>query len=202
MAPFLSFTAEEAWAVFAPAPASTEAPQAAARTIFTETFWDFGGQAAQGLTARVSGPTEQEQTLLARWVRIRAIRDAVNKEIEVKRSAGLVGSSLQADAFVEAPRTELAVDIKAEQSDFALLQSLGDDLKYVFMTSEVGLTPSNPGEQLRVVIGRAWRDKCARCWHYPKYESQNHVGVDPAHPTICGRCVSNLYGAGEVRTVA
>jgi len=28
------------------------------------------------------------------------------------------------------------------------------------------------------------------------------VGQDAAHPTICGRCVSNLHGAGEVRTVA
>ena len=29
-----------------------------------------------------------------------------------------------------------------------------------------------------------------------------HVGHDPAHPTLCARCTSNLYGAGEVRRVA
>jgi len=28
------------------------------------------------------------------------------------------------------------------------------------------------------------------------------VGADAAHPGICGRCVSNLHGAGEVRRVA
>jgi len=192
MAPFLSFTAEEAWAVFAPAPASTEAPQGSARTLFTETFWDFGGQAAQGLTARISGSTEQEQALLARWARIRAIRDAVNKEIEVKRSAGLVGSSLQAEVFVSVPQT-----------DFDLLDSLGSDLKFVLITSKVELTAASQDGALSVVVGSASSRglaKCERCWHYPDYP--NHVGVDPAHPTICGRCVSNLHGAGEVRTVA
>jgi isoleucyl-tRNA synthetase len=192
MAPFLSFTAEEAWAVFAPAPSSTEAPQAAARTLFTETFWDFGGQAAQGLTARISGSTEQEEALLARWARIRAIRDAVNKEIEVKRSAGLVGSSLQAEVFVSVPQT-----------DFDLLDSLGSDLKFVLITSKVELTAASQDGALSVVVGSASSRglaKCERCWHYPDYP--NHVGVDPAHPTICGRCVSNLHGAGEVRTVA
>jgi len=39
--------------------------------------------------------------------------------------------------------------------------------------------------------------KCERCWHY-----RDDVGHDPAHPTICGRCTSNLYGAGEIRKVA
>jgi isoleucyl-tRNA synthetase len=36
--------------------------------------------------------------------------------------------------------------------------------------------------------------KCERCWHW-----RPDVGGDPAHPTICGRCVSNLFGAGEAR---
>jgi isoleucyl-tRNA synthetase len=39
--------------------------------------------------------------------------------------------------------------------------------------------------------------KCERCWHW-----RDDVGADPAHPTICGRCISNLFGAGEVRTFA
>ena len=181
MAPFLSFTAEEAWAVFSPGSASG--------TIFTETFWDFGGQAPQGLTARASGESEAERALLARWARIREIRDAVNKEIEVKRSTGLVGSSLQADAFLLLP-----------SADFALLDSLGEDLKFVLITSKAVLTAASENEVLTVAIGKAWRDKCNRCWHYPDYPNQ--VGADPAHPDICSRCVSNLYGAGETRTVA
>jgi isoleucyl-tRNA synthetase len=185
MAPFLSFTAEEAWAVFAPAPESGSGPQDEARTLFTETFWDFGGQAAQGLTARVSGSTEQEQALLARWARIRAIRDVVNKEIEAVRTAGGVGSSLQAHVVV-----------RANGEDSALLQSLGEDLKFVFITSVADVAPSADGS-LSVEVTPSTAAKCERCWHW-----RADVGQDAAHPTICGRCVSNLHGAGEARTVA
>jgi isoleucyl-tRNA synthetase len=39
--------------------------------------------------------------------------------------------------------------------------------------------------------------KCERCWHY-----REDVGTDEAHPSLCGRCVSNLFGAGETRKVA
>jgi isoleucyl-tRNA synthetase len=197
MAPFLSFTAEEAWAVFAPATGTAGAAPGAVRTLFTETFWDFGGQAAQGLTARrnvgtaqglaasAGAQTDAEQALLARWARIRAIRDAVNKEIEAVRTAGGVGSSLQANVVV-----------RANAEDVALLQSLGEDLKFVFITSVADVAPSADG-MLRVEVTPSTAAKCERCWHW-----RDDVGQDAAHPTICGRCVSNLHGAGEVRTVA
>jgi isoleucyl-tRNA synthetase len=193
MAPFLSFTAEEAWAVFAPA---GDTP-GEARTLFTETFWDFGGQAAQGLTARrnvgtaqglaasAGAQTDAEQALLTRWARIRAIRDAVNKEIEAVRTAGGVGSSLQANVVV-----------RANAEDVALLQSLGEDLKFVFITSVADVAPSTDGS-LSVEVTPSTAVKCERCWHW-----RDDVGQDAAHPTICGRCVSNLHGAGEARTVA
>ncbi|MFY8085147.1 MAG: zinc finger domain-containing protein, partial [Rubrivivax sp.] len=156
------------------------------RTLFTETFWDFGGQAAQGLTARISGPTEQEQALLARWARIREIRDVVNKEIEAVRTAGGVGSSLQAN-----------VSVHAGDADRALLDSLGEDLKFVFITSVACVRPPAEGDVLRVEVTPSSAMKCERCWHW-----RDDVGQDHAHPTLCGRCVSNLYGAGEPRTVA
>jgi isoleucyl-tRNA synthetase len=178
MAPFLSFTAEEAWAVYSPGSASG--------TIFTETFWDFGGQAAQGLTARVSGESEAEQALLARWARIREIRDAVNKEIEAVRTAGGVGSSLQAN-----------VTVYAGPADRSLLESLGEDLKFVFITSAARVTPLAEGDGLRVEVVPSTSVKCERCWHW-----RDDVGQEEAHPTICGRCVSNLYGTGETRSVA
>jgi isoleucyl-tRNA synthetase len=185
MAPFLSFTAEEAWAVFTATPASGDATQSAGRSLFTETFWDFGGHAAQGLTARVSGPTEAEQALLARWARTREIRDAVNKEIEAVRTAGDVGSSLQANVVV-----------RAGADDRVLLRSLGEDLKFVFITSVAELADSADGT-LSVEVTPSTAPKCERCWHW-----RDDVGADAAHPTICGRCVSNLHGAGEVRSVA
>jgi isoleucyl-tRNA synthetase len=157
MAPFLSFTAEEAWKVFD-----------GGSTIFTETYWML---------------PEPDAALLAKWERVRAIRDVVNKEIENVRSAGAVGSSLQAN---------VALGVAAE--DEAILRTLGEDLKFVFITSRASV---QPGSELQVTVTPSSDPKCERCWHY-----RADVGSDPAHPTICGRCVSNLHGAGETRTVA
>ncbi len=159
MAPFLSFTAEEAW------------PIASGRdtSIFVETYVDT---AAWG-----------DEALLARWSRLRTIRDAVNREIEAVRAEGRVGSSLQAN-----------VEISAAPDDYALLQSLGGDLKFVLITSAASVVP---GEALAIRVTPSTAAKCERCWHW-----RDDVGADTAHPTICGRCVSNLYGPGEVRRVA
>ena len=78
--------------------------------------------------------------------------------------------------------------------DHALLASLGDDLKFVFITSAIELI----AEGALSVQAEASKDpKCERCWHY-----RADVGAEPAHPTLCGRCVSNLHGPGEPRTVA
>ncbi|WP_341891110.1 isoleucine--tRNA ligase [Variovorax sp. YR752] len=159
MAPFLSFTAEEAWKVFAPG---------ASPSIFTETYWKF---------------ETPDEALLAKWTRIREIRDLANKEIEAVRTAGQVGSSLQAN-----------LKITANAADHALLAALGDDLRFVTITSVVALAE---GAELAVQVTPSSAQKCERCWHW-----RDDVGHDPAHPTICGRCTSNLHGAGEARKVA
>lgn len=159
MAPFLSFTAEEAWKVFAPG---------ASPSIFTEVYWTFDAP---------------DEALLAKWARIREIRDVANKQIEALRTDGKVGSSLQA-----------TLSITANAADHALLASLGDDLKFVTITSLARLLA---GDELAVSVAPSTAQKCERCWHY-----RDDVGVDPAHPTICGRCTSNLFGAGEQRKVA
>jgi isoleucyl-tRNA synthetase len=162
MAPFLSFTAEEAWAVFAPDQGS----------IFKQTYWNFAGVGAT-----------TDAALLAKWQQVREVRDAVNKAIETVRADGGVGSSLQAEVTVVAP-----------PEAHATLASLGEDLKFVLITSKATL---RPGESLEVLVTPSTATKCERCWHW-----RDDVGHDPAHPTICGRCTSNLHGAGEARTVA
>jgi isoleucyl-tRNA synthetase len=165
MAPFLSFTAEEAWAVLG---AAGKTPTGTRASIFMDTY------APQG---------EVDIPLLAKWARIREIRDGVNKDIEALRAEGKVGSSLQA-----------TITLEAAEPDQTLLASLGEDLKFVFITSAVEL---KPGNALQVQVKPSTAVKCERCWHY-----REDVGHDPAHPTICGRCTSNLYGAGETRTAA
>ena len=165
MAPFLSFTAEEAWAVLG---AAGKTPSATRESIFMDVYATL--------------PTADE-ALLAKWSRIREIRDAVNKEIEALRTQGQVGSSLQAN-----------VTLTVNPEDHALLSGLGADLKFVFITSAIDLVA---GEALSIAAASSTAVKCERCWHY-----RDDVGADPAHPGLCGRCTSNLFGAGETRKFA
>jgi isoleucyl-tRNA synthetase len=167
MAPFLSFTAEEAWKVFAPS------ADPATQTLFTETWWDFGAAGAG------------QPALLDKWAQIRGVREAVNKRVEAVRSEGRLGSSLQAEVRIGVPPGDAAVQA---------LRSLDDALKFVLITSQARVEDA---PDLRVDVQPSTAPKCERCWHY-----RDDVGRDPAHPTICGRCTSNLYGPGEVRTIA
>jgi len=107
----------------------------------------------------------------------------VNKAIEAVRTTGAIGSSLQA---------EIALGVNGE--DLALLSSLGDDLKFVLITSAANAVLA---DELSITVTPSTHQKCERCWHY-----RADVGINPEHPTICGRCESNLYGDGETRTVA
>ena len=118
------------------------------------------------------------------WYDIRAVREQVNKKLEEQRAAGTIGSALQAE-----------VDVYAAQETFELLSRLGDDLRLVFITSRAEVH-RHEGE-LEIRVTPSPHTKCARCWHY-----RADVGSDASHPTLCGRCVSNLFGAGEARSYA
>ena len=157
MAPFLSFTAEEAWHVLG-----------MGQTIFSDSYVHL---------------PEPDLPLMGKWSRILKLREEVNKEIELVRSQGLVGSSLQAE-----------VDLTLAKDDMQLLQSLGEDVRFVFITSALRL---HAGEALGIKVAPSAHTKCERCWHY-----REDVGHDTAHATLCGRCTSNLFGAGESRLVA
>ncbi|MDD2878980.1 MAG: isoleucine--tRNA ligase [Rhodoferax sp.] len=165
MAPFLSFTAEEAWTVLG---AAGKTPVATRESIFMDTY---------------SALAEPDAALLAKWTRIRELRDLVNKDIEVLRADGKLGSSLQAN-----------VALTVAPDDHALLASLGNDLKFVFITSAIELVA---GDAISIRASTSNGIKCERCWHY-----RDDIGSDPAHPTLCGRCTSNLFGAGEARVFA
>ena len=107
----------------------------------------------------------------------------MNKDIETLRAAGQVGASLQAE-----------VSLSVNPADYALLKSLGEDLKFVFITSAVSLREA---ASAKVTASPSAAAKCERCWHY-----RDDVGHDTAHPGLCGRCTSNLFGAGESRVSA
>ncbi len=159
LAPILSFTAHEAWVVLGNAD-----------NVFLDR-WHATPQIADA------------DALTKSFAAIREVRAVVQKEIEVQRTDGKLGSSLQAEATISAP-----ADLAAE------LAKLGDDLKFVMITSKVSVTTST---ELSISVTASAAQKCERCWHY-----RDDVGSDAEHPTLCGRCVENVAGSGEVRTHA
>ncbi|MFC0166659.1 isoleucine--tRNA ligase [Pseudoduganella danionis] len=169
MAPALSFTAEEAWAIFA----SADAFKASDETIFTQTWWQLPAD-------------PQAEALLAKYTALRTVRTDVTKQLEDLRASGAIGSSLQAE-----------LTIKAAGDKYALLASLDDDLKFVFITSAAKVLQVGTEAEEAVEVAASSAEKCERCWHY-----RADVGSHADHPTLCGRCHSNLFGAGEQRKFA
>jgi len=174
MAPILSFTAEEIW---------RHLPGIRGESAFFETWYSLPGDAGTELT--------QE----AYWARVLAVRSEVAKEIEKARVAGVLGASLEAE-----------VDLYVDASLRSLLGSLENELRFALITSEVrlhdlaahpaaGTETAIPG--LRVQVNPSAHAKCGRCWH-----RRADVGADAAHPSLCGRCVTNLSGEGEPRRFA
>ena len=139
-------------------------------TIFTTLFHDVPS-------------THDAGALQERWSRLRQIRADVMREIEVVRSEGKIGSSLAAQ-----------VTVQAAPDDYALLSSLGDDLRFVLIVSQAQV---QTGDTLAISVSPTPEAKCERCWHH-----RADVGSHADHATLCGRCVSNLFGDGEVRSHA
>ncbi|HKO87688.1 MAG TPA: isoleucine--tRNA ligase [Burkholderiales bacterium] len=121
--------------------------------------------------------------LMSRWSVLRQVRAEVQKDMEQLRAAGSIGSSLQAD-----------VEIHASGDRYTALSSIGDDLRFVFISSRATLVKASTE---KIIVMPSTSQKCERCWHY-----REDVGADDTHPSICGRCVSNLYGSGEPRNHA
>ena len=132
-------------------------------------------------------PTQpDDQALQQRWSTIRAIRSLVLKKLEDSRAQAEIGSSLAA-----------TVEIRANKEDFTVLNGLGNDLRFVLIVSEVRVIEVSTPEQQGISVSPSRYEKCERCWHY-----RNEVGQHPEHPTLCERCITNLYGAGETRHCA
>ncbi len=164
IAPILSFTADEIWGLL---------NLSAETTVFEDFWYDIP---AHGLQAN----------RIEAWQTIISARAMAAKEIEVLRSAGEVGSSLQAE-----------LEFYASESTFEALNSIEDDLRFVMITSSTKVTKVVSEIEQKILVKPSAQKKCDRCWHY-----RTDVGADAAHPTICGRCVSNLFGKGEARKYA
>ena len=128
------------------------------------------------------------------WAAILQAKEAINKVIEEQRNQGLIKGSLGAD-----------IELFADQDLHASLAKLGDELRFVTITSkaalrplvEAGETQDSMLEGLKVAVQRSDARKCVRCWHFI-----DDVGSNPEHPDVCGRCIDNISGQGEARAHA
>ncbi|MHB8255034.1 MAG: isoleucine--tRNA ligase [Acidiferrobacter sp.] len=143
---------------------------------------------------RFAGLASEAQDLMS-WSLMLDLRQAVGPELERLRVSGAVGSSLDAE-----------LDLYVGPDLMARLSGLADELRYVFITSELRLHPlaSRPDmavatarDDLFVGVTPSPHTKCARCWHH-----RPEVGTLPAYPDLCSRCAGTLTGAPKVRRYA
>ncbi|HET8690668.1 MAG TPA: class I tRNA ligase family protein, partial [Steroidobacteraceae bacterium] len=132
------------------------------------------------------------------WDAVIALKADVSREIERLRAAGALGAPLEA-----------AVDVYLDEAQHRRMAALGDELRFVLITSKARIRPAgeHPADAVAattVAKEGAWiavtvesAPKCVRCWH-----RRADVGSDPAHPGICGRCAGNLELPGETRKFA
>ena len=80
-----------------------------------------------------------------------------------------------------------------------------NELRFVLLTSKAVVSlDSAPATAmntevagLSVLVEASDATKCGRCWHHIE-----DVGSVAEHPELCGRCVTNVSGEGEVRHYA
>ncbi|MCA6222112.1 isoleucine--tRNA ligase [Photorhabdus antumapuensis] len=161
-----------------------ELPGKRAQYVFTEEWYD-------GLFGLAAGEPMND----AFWADLLAVRGEVNKVLEQARADKHIRSSLEA-----------AVTLYADNELADKLNSLGDELRFVLLTSQVVVADyAQAGEDaqqseigsLKIAFRRADGEKCPRCWHYAK-----DVGLVAEHAELCGRCVTNVAGNGEERKFA
>lgn len=171
LAPILSFTAEEIWQYI---------PGHAEKTIFVEQWYQDW--------PNVSRINEDK------WQKLQVIRDEVNKALEIKRQAGVIGSGLAAK-----------ITLYVEPNELSWLQAFADELKFFFITSHCDIESKehvsaeglfqNEDQSIWIDVQASEHEKCERCWH--RHET---VGKSDVHPSLCLRCEGNISGQSEHRT--
>ena len=170
LAPILSFTAEEIWRFL---------PGKRAESVFLETWY--------------AAPEAQADPI--DWPAFIQLRGDVVRELEKLRETGSIGAPLDAEA-----------DIYCTAAELGRFDALGAELRFLLITSEArvhqvtappaGATAAtNTGSAgVWIAVKPAAAAKCVRCW-----QKRPDVGLNSAHPELCGRCVSNIEGPGERR---
>jgi isoleucyl-tRNA synthetase len=182
MSPILSFTAEEIWKII-----PGQRSDSCAASVFLDAWYTFPEMVAKN-----------SDMDLVYWTKVMEVRDVVSKRLEELRTAGEIGSSLDAE-----------VDLYCGREIYDVLAKLGDELRFVLITSyaRIQLVETPPENAKHITLStndEIWIDvaasaftKCVRCWHH-----REDVGLVVEHPEICSRCVDNVSGNGEPRYFA
>ncbi|OOR98441.1 isoleucine--tRNA ligase [Haemophilus paracuniculus] len=175
IAPILSFTADEIWGYL---------PKVANRAefVFTEEFYN-------GLFALDASDKLDDNY----WQQLLKVRAEVNRVLEQARNEKIIGAGLEAK-----------VTVYANDQIRPLLEQLSNELRFVLITSQAIIKPLAEADVaegelsgLAVKVERADGEKCPRCWHFA-----TDIGANAEHSTVCGRCVENVAGNGELRQFA
>ncbi len=175
LAPIISFTAEELWQAM-------PGQQGRANSPLLGSWYE--------LPTAPAGSLNNDD-----WQQLLELREVVKKQLETLRAEKTIGGSLDAD-----------VTFYADGKSAERLNALGEELRFVFITSEAQVKPlaeapagaEAVSDELKISSARFNAEKCERCWH-----RRPDVGDHAAHPTLCGRCVTNISEeAGESRVFA
>ena len=115
------------------------------------------------------------------WKRLFEIKDSVNQSIEQLRNDNKLKGSLDA-----------VVNIEAHDADFSIIEKLGTELHFLFISSEANI---KKGSSLKINITNSKHEKCVRCWH-----RDITVGKNDLYREICQRCITNIAAEGEQRS--
>jgi isoleucyl-tRNA synthetase len=175
LAPILTFTAEEIWKFL---------PGKRPESVFLSEWFDL--------------PAAAQHRPHIDWDKVLELRGAVSRELEKLRASEAIGAPLDAE-----------VDVYCTPALTQVVSQLGDELRFVLITSyarfhpadarPVDASPAEPGDgnQAWIAVKASSHGKCVRCRH-----KREDVGKTAAHPELCGRCVTNVEGAGETRGIA
>ena len=164
IAPILSFTAEEIWSF-----------------IPKVSGMDDRSVLLNDMTEKSDRVYSDE--FKAKWEKLHAIRDDVNKALERARNEKVIGKSLEAK-----------VTLKCEGELFGFVCENKSALPEICIVSAVEVSNEKATvcddaqvEGLEVLVNKADGEKCERCWMYSET-----VGTDSDHPTLCARCAEIL----------
>jgi len=166
LAPVMSFTAEEIWGFL---PTVDGRPESVHVTLFPQ---------PEELTGRIPSGFDAD-AVESDWGTLLTVRNEALKALETARAEKQIGGSLEAQLQVAAP-----------EQLYPVLERYRDQLRYLFIVSDVVLqkSPASNGDTgLVITVNRAPGAKCERCWNY-----STHVGEDKTYPTVCERCSAVL----------